>query len=150
MNKRFRVCDLNQPFLLPPSLQEWLPEDHLARFVADVRNELDLSAIYREYERRNGRGLSAYHPLLLTRLLVYGYSIGMTSSGAIEKATHDNVAFRHLAADQHPDHDTQRAAFAVALPGLEYHVKSTQDFVLGFHSSCLRHLAVETQKRDQG
>jgi transposase len=83
-----------------------LPEDHLARFVADVTNELDLSRIYAEYERSDGRGLSAYHPLLLTRLLLYGYSIGVTSSRAIEKATHDNVAFRYLAADQHPDHDT--------------------------------------------
>jgi transposase len=83
-----------------------LPEDHLARFVADVTNELDLSRIYAEYERNDGRGLSAYHPLLLTRLLLYGYSIGVTSSRAIEKATHDNVAFRYLAADQHPDHDT--------------------------------------------
>lgn len=106
MNKRFRVCDLNQPFLLAPSLQDWLPENHLARFVADVTNELDLSAIYAEYERSDGRGLSAYHPLLLTRLLLYGYSIGVTSSRAIEKATYDNVAFRYLAADQHPDHDT--------------------------------------------
>jgi len=106
VNKRFRVCDLNQPFLLAPSLQDWLPENHLARFVAEVANELDLSAIYSEYERSDGRGLSAYHPLLLTRLLLYGYSIGITSSRAIEKATYDNVAFRYLAADQHPDHDT--------------------------------------------
>lgn len=106
MNKRFRVCDLNQPFLLAPSLQDWLPENHLARFVADVCNELDLSAIYAEYERNDGRGLSAYHPLLLTRLLLYGYSIGLTSSRAIEKATYDSVAFRYLSADQHPDHDT--------------------------------------------
>lgn len=106
MNKRFRVCDLNQPFLLPPSLQDWLPEGHLARFVGDVVNELDLSAIYAEYERNDGRGLSAYHPLLLTRLLLYGYSIGITSSRAIEKASYDNLAFRYLAADQHPDHDT--------------------------------------------
>ena len=106
VNKRFRVCDLNQPFLLAPSLQDWLPEDHLARFVADVMNELDLSAICAEYERSDGRGLSAYHPLLLTRLLLYGYSIGVTSSRAMEKATYDNVAFRYLAADQHPDHDT--------------------------------------------
>jgi len=106
VNKRFRDCTLEQPFLLPPSLQDWLPENHLARFVADVSNELDLSAIYAEYERSDGRGLSAYHPLLLTRLLVYGYSIGVTSSRAMEKATYDNVAFRYLAADQHPDHDT--------------------------------------------
>jgi len=106
VNKRFRVCDLEQPFLLPPSLQDWLPESHLARFVAEVTNELDLSAIYAEYERSDGRGLSAYHPLLLTRLLLYGYSVGMTSSRAMEKATYDHVAFRYLAADQHPDHDT--------------------------------------------
>jgi transposase len=106
VNKRFRVCDLNQPFLVPPSLQDWLPENHLARFVADVTNELDLNRVSAEYERSDGRGLSAYHPLLLTRLLLYGYSIGMTSSRAIERATYDNVAFRYLAADQHPDHDT--------------------------------------------
>lgn len=106
MNKRFRVCTLDQQFLLPPSLQDWLPEDHLARFVADVMNELDLSAIYAEYERKDGRGLSAYHPLLMTRLLLYGYCIGINSSRRIEKATYDNVAFRYLAADQHPDHDT--------------------------------------------
>lgn len=106
MNKRFRDCTLDQPFLLPPSLQEWLPENHLARFVADVSSELDLSAVYAEYERQDGRGLSAYHPLLLTRLLLYGYSIGITSSRAIEKATYENVPFRYLAADQHPDHDT--------------------------------------------
>src|SRR5258708_25254043 len=106
VNKRFRVCDLNQPFLLAPSLQDWLPQDHLARFIAEVMNELDLSAIYAEYERKDGRGLSAYHPLLLTRLLLYGFSIGVTSSRRIERATYDDVAFRYLAADQHPDHDT--------------------------------------------
>jgi transposase len=106
VNKRFRDCTLDQPFLLPPSLQDWLPENHLARFVADVSNELDLSAIYAEYERHDRRGLSAYHPLLLTRVLLYGYSIGVTSSRAIEKATYDSVPFRYLAANQHPDHDT--------------------------------------------
>ena len=78
----------------------------MARFVADVVNELDLSAIYAEYERKDGRGLSAYHPVLLARLLLYGYCIGINSSRRIEKATYDNVAFRYLAADQHPDHDT--------------------------------------------
>lgn len=106
MNKHFRVCDLDQPFLLPPSLHDWLPENHLARFVADVMSELDLSAIYQLYERHDGRGLSAYHPLMLARLLLYGYCVGVTSSRRIEKATHDDVAFRYLAADQHPDHDT--------------------------------------------
>lgn len=121
MNKRFRACSLDQPFLLPPSLQDWLPEDHLARFIADVMNELDLSAIYAEYGRKDGRGLSAYHPLLLTRLLLYGYCIGVTSSRRIERATYDDVAFRYLAADQHPDHDTIasfRQQHLAALAGL--------------------------------
>lgn len=106
MNKRFRTCGLNQIYLLPPSLQDWLPEDHLARFIADVMDELDLSAVYADYERKDGRGLSAYHPILMTRLLLYGYCLGVTSSRRIEKATHDDVAFRYLAANQHPDHDT--------------------------------------------
>jgi transposase len=106
MVKRFRACSLDQPFLMPPSLQDWLPEDHLARFVADVVHQLDLSGIYARYERKDGRGLAAYHPEMLTRLLIYGYAIGESSSRRIERATYDNVAFRYLAANQHPDHDT--------------------------------------------
>jgi transposase len=106
MSKRFRTCSLDQPFLLPPSLQEWLPENHLARFVADVVRQLDLNEIYDRYERQDGRGLAAYHPEMLTRLLLYGYAIGESSSRRIEQATYDDVAFRYLAADQHPDHDT--------------------------------------------
>src|SRR5215469_16632642 len=106
MSKRFRTCSLDQPFLLPPSLQDWLPENHLARFVADVVRQLDLSEIYHHYEHKDGRGLAAYHPEMLTRLLLYGYAIGESSSRRIEQATYDDVAFRYLAADQHPDHDT--------------------------------------------
>jgi len=104
--KRFRTCTLDQPFLMPPALQDWLPEGHLARFIADVAETLDLSEIYSVYERNDGRGLAAYHPLMLTRLLLYGYATGRTSSRRIERATYDDVAFRYLAADQHPDHDT--------------------------------------------
>ena len=121
MNKRFRVCDLDQQYLLPPSLQDWLPENHLARFIAEVTNELNLSGIYAEYERKDGRGLAAYHPLLLTRLLLYGYAMGVTSSRRLEKATHEDVAFRYLAANQHPDHDTLahfRRTHLEALAGL--------------------------------
>src|SRR5580698_1598703 len=72
-------------------------------------NELDLSAIYARYERTDGRGLTAYHPVLMARLLLYGYCIGITSSRKIEQATYDNVAFRYLSSDQHPDHDTLAA-----------------------------------------
>jgi transposase len=106
MSRRFRTCDLDQPYLMPPSLQDWLPQHHLARFIVDVVNELDLSAIYGVYERKDSRGQLGYHPLLLVRLLLYGYAKGVTSSRRIEQATREDVAFRYLAANQHPDHDT--------------------------------------------
>ena len=106
MSKRFRTCDLDQVFLLPPSLQDWLPKKHLARFVADVTNALDLSKIIGIYARKDGRGMAAYHPAMMVRVLLYGYCLGVVSSRKIERATYEDVAFRYLAADQHPDHDT--------------------------------------------
>ena len=106
MSRRFRPCSLDQAFLLPPALQDWLPQDHLARFVAEIVAELDLSAIYSKYERKDGRGQLGYHPLLLTRLLLFAYAKGVTSSRRIEQATYEDIAFRYLAANQHPDHDT--------------------------------------------
>ena len=109
MGKSFRPCDLNQMYLLPPSLQDWLPENHLARFVAEVTAQLDLQPIYAVYEQRDGRGQAAYDPRMMVRLLVYGYCVGKRSSRQMEKATYDEVAFRYLAADQHPDHDTVAA-----------------------------------------
>ena len=87
-------------------MQDWLPERHLARFVADVTDELDLSKIIAAYGRQDGRGLAAYHPVMMVRLLLYGYCRGVVSSRKIERATYEDVAFRYLAADQHPDHDT--------------------------------------------
>ncbi len=106
MGKQFRDCNLNQLLLLPASLHDWLPEGHLARFVAEVVETLDLSAIYAKYEEGDGRGLAAYDPRMMVRLLIYGYCRGVASSGRIERGTHEDVAFRYLAADQHPDHDT--------------------------------------------
>jgi transposase len=106
MSKQFRTCSLDQPFLLPPSLQDWLPEKHLARFIADVTEALDLSKILEEYFRKDGRGMAAYHPLMMVRVLLYGYCLGIVSSRKLERATYHDVAFRYLAADQHPDHDS--------------------------------------------
>src|ERR1022692_2921425 len=106
MGKKFRSCDLNQAYLLPPSLQDWLPEGHLARFVGEVVEALELSAIYAKYEAGDGRGLAAYDPRMMVRVLIYGYCRGVASSRRIERATYEDVAFRYLAADQHPDHDT--------------------------------------------
>lgn len=91
--------------MLPPSLHDWLPEKHLARFIVDVVEELDLGAIYRAYEG-DGRGLSAYQPAMMVRLLLYGYCTGVVSSRKMERATHEDVAFRYLSGDAHPDHDT--------------------------------------------
>jgi transposase len=106
MAKRFVTCSLDQPYLLPPNLQDWLPESHLARFIADLVRELDLSAIIDDYERADGRGKSAYHPEMMTRLLLYAYAIGQPSSRQIERATYTDLAYRYLSANQHPDHDT--------------------------------------------
>jgi len=106
VSKNFRTCDLEQPFLLPPSLQEWLPESHLARFIAELVDGLDLSKIYDYYGRRDGRGKAAYHPLMMVRSLLYGYCVGIMSSRRMERASYEDVAFRYLCANQHPDHDT--------------------------------------------
>lgn len=90
---------------MPPDLQDWLPEGHLSRFVADVVGELDLSGIYAGYSN-DSRGMAAYHPQMMAGLLIYGYCAGIFSSRRIERATFEDVAFRFLSGDQHPDHDT--------------------------------------------
>jgi transposase len=117
MGKRFRTDHLDQALLLPPSLHDWLPERHLARFVADVIEELDLGSIYQSYQG-DGRGLAAYQLALMVRLLLYGYCLGVVSSRKIERATHEDVAFGFLSADTHPDHDTIAAFGKRHLSGL--------------------------------
>ena len=105
MSKAFREYQPEQRLLMPPSLEEWLPEGHLARFVSDVISELGLQEIYAAYEE-DGRGLAAYHPQMMTKLLFYGYCVGKASSRKLEQASYEDVAVRYLAANQHPDHDT--------------------------------------------
>lgn len=99
----FRPILRDVDFLLPPSVQDWLPEGHLARYVVEVVEVLDLSALERAYA---GRGSLSDHPELLLSLLIYGYATGCYSSRKIERATYDSLAFRFIAANQHPDHDT--------------------------------------------
>lgn len=103
----FHPIDRDTEYLLPPSVQEWLPESHLARYVVDVVEGLDLSELERAYA---GRGSAAYHPAMLLSLLIYGYATGTFSSRKIERATYDSLAFRYIACNRHPDHDT-RATF---------------------------------------
>jgi transposase len=99
----FRPSDRLTGFLMPPSVDEWLPERHLARFVVEVIDALDLSAMSKSYR---GTGSASYHPAPLLGLLVYGYATGVFSSRKLERATYDSVAFRFIAANDHPDHDT--------------------------------------------
>jgi transposase len=99
----FRNFDRDTGFLLPPSVDEWLPERHLARFVAEIIDPLDVSAMSNSYR---GSGSASYHPKLLLAVLVYGYATGVFSSRKLERATYDSVAFRFIAANEHPDHDT--------------------------------------------
>lgn len=106
MKKTFRAYDMNQQLLLPPDLRQWLRDDHLALYVSDVVEALDLSAFINSYEEGDLRGRPPYHPALMVKLLVYGYCIGRLSSRKLEQATYDDVAFRVLCCDQHPDHDS--------------------------------------------
>ncbi len=106
MSRIYLSYDPEQRLLLPPDLREWLPEGHLALFISDVVDELDLQPILAAYESGDGRGRPPYHPLMMVKLLVYGYCIGRVSSRKIEKATYEDVAFRVLACNQHPDHDS--------------------------------------------
>lgn len=99
----FHLINRDTDFLLPPSVQEWLPEGHLARYVVEVVEGLDLSELARAY---TGKGSTAYHPAMLLSLLSYGYATGCYSSRQIERATYDSLAFRFIACNRHPDHDT--------------------------------------------
>ena len=99
----FHPIDRDTDFLLPPSVQDWLPEAHLARYVVDVVEQLDLSVLERAYA---GKGSDAYHPATLLALLIYGYATATFSSRKIERATYDSLAFRYIACNRHPDHDT--------------------------------------------
>jgi transposase len=106
MGQNFITDTVNQTLLFPPSLHDWLPEGHLARFLLDVVSALDLSAIYTSYQEKDGRGQAAYAPEMMVRLLLYGYARGVYSSRKIQTRTFEDVAFRYLSGDQHPDHAT--------------------------------------------
>jgi transposase/IS5 family transposase len=99
----FRPIDRATPYLLPPSVEDWLPKAHLARFVVDIVDQLDLSALTRQYR---GSGSAAYHPAVMLGLLIYGYATGVYASRRIEAATYDSIAFRYIAANEQPDHDS--------------------------------------------
>ncbi len=103
MSGRFIAADRETTYFFPPSVQEWISDKHLARFVVEIVDQLDMVEIEAAY---SGRGSSAYHPKMLTALLFYGYATGIFSSRKLEVATYDLVPCRYIAANEHPDHDT--------------------------------------------
>src|SRR5579862_264089 len=105
MSKHYRPYEPDQRLLLPPNLDEWLPENHMARFVRDVVGELDLGEITRFYERED-RGFPPYHPRMMTQVLLYAYVVGVPSSRKVELKLQDDVAFRFLSAGNQPDFRT--------------------------------------------
>lgn len=105
MSKVFRPYEPEQILLMPASLQEWLPPDHLAYFISDVVAHLDLSAIMGRYEAEE-RGYPPYHPRMMVKVLLYAYCVGVPSSRKIEKRLHEDIAFRVLAANNTPDFKT--------------------------------------------
>ena len=105
MAQNFLACDREQPFLLPPDVREWLPEDHLAWFVIDVVEVMDTARFYAAY-REAGHGRAAYEPSMVIALLLYCWSRGTRSSRAIERACVEDVACRVIAAHRQPDHAT--------------------------------------------
>jgi transposase len=120
MAKTYRAYLPEQDLLLPPSLRDWLPEDHLAYFVSDVVDQLDLRAIESVYEEEE-RGQPPYHPRMMTKILLYGYCVGVFSSRRIEKRLKEDVGFRMLAAGNEPDFRTIsdfRKLHLAALQGL--------------------------------
>src|ERR1022692_209968 len=105
MAKSYRPYFPEQDFLLPPSFREWLREDHLAYFVSDLIDQLDLGAIEAHYEREE-RGYPPYHPRMMTKVLVYGYCVGVFSSRRLERRLVEDIAFRVLAAGNTPNFRT--------------------------------------------
>src|SRR3954451_8962219 len=105
MGQNFIACDREQPFLLPPDLRDWLPEDHFAWFVIDAVGVMDRTPFYRAY-REDGHGRAAYEPSMMIALLLYCWSRDVRSSRRIERACSEDVACRVLAAQQRPDHAT--------------------------------------------
>jgi len=105
MVQNFIGCDRDQVFLMPPSLQEWLPEGHLAWCVIDCVAVMDLSTFYARY-RADGHGRPAYDPKMMVALILYAYSKGERSSRGIERECHEDVAYRVICANLAPDHVT--------------------------------------------
>jgi len=145
MAKIYRSYFPEQDFLLPPSLREWLPENHLAYFVSDLIDQLDLSAIEGYYESEE-RGYPPYHPRMMTKLLVYGYATGVFASRKVEKKLVEDVAFRVLAAGNEPDFRTISDFRRIHLKALEGLFEQVLRLALKLGAMKLGRVAVDGSK----
>ena len=131
MSNTFRQVDRDTLFFLPPSMDDWLLESHLVRFVVESVGLLDLAVI-----KSAGRGSKAHHPEMVLALLFYGYATGVFSSSKLEQATYDSVAFRYITANDHPDHDTIASFRKRFLP--ELHAFFVQIQLIAQQMGCLK------------
>jgi transposase len=145
MAKTYKTYLPEQELLLPPSLRDWLPENHLAYCVSDVVDQLDLSAIESLYEEED-RGQPPYHPRMMTKILVYGYCVGVFSSRRIQKRLVEDVAFRVLAVGNQPDFRTIADFRKVHLPALEELFQQVLRLVLEMGALKLGRVALDGSK----
>jgi transposase len=145
MAKVYRPYFPEQDFLLPPSLREWLPEDHLAYFVSEMIDQLDLSGIEQHYEREE-RGYPPYHPSMMTKVLVYGYCVGVFSSRRLERRLIEDVAFRILAAGNQPDFRTISDFRRIHLKALEGLFVQVLELALKLGAMKLGRVAIDGSK----
>ena len=138
MTKTYKTYLPDQDLLLPPSLRDWLPENHLAYCVSDVVDQLDLSTIEAVYEEED-RGQPPYHPRMMTKVLLYGYCVGVFSSRRIQKGLVEDVAFRVLAAGNQPDFRTIADFRKLHLQALEKLFQRRTSFVIAHRLSTVRH-----------
>jgi transposase len=145
MAKVYRPYFPEQDFLLPPSLLEWLPEDHLSYFVSDLIDELDLGAIEKRYERED-RGYPPYHPQMMSKVLVYGHCVGVFSSRRLEKRLIEDVAFRVLEAGNEPDFRTISEFRRIHLKALEGLFEQVLHMALQLSAMKLGRVAIDGTK----
>ena len=145
MAKTYRPYLPEQDLLLPPSLRDWLPENHLAYFVSDVVDQLDLSAIESYYEQEE-RGYPPYHPRMMTKILVYGYCVGVFSSRRLQKRLQEDVGFRVLAAGNEPDFRTLSDFRKLHLAALEALFQQVLRMALELGAMKLGRVAIDGSK----
>lgn len=144
-DQRFIEYDPGKPLELPPDVRKWLPEDHLAWFISDVVDALDLTEIMAQYEHLQG-GHPAYHPAMMLKLLFYGYCVGIRSSRRIEQKTYEDIAFRVLSCDSHPDHSRISDFRKRHLPVISDLFVQVLELCKGFKLVKLGHVSVDGSK----